>query len=312
MSARTLIYGTIAIDTLITPGGQANAVLGGSGPYAALAARLISDQIDLYGVVGDDFPPAYRSALELRGVSLQHVATVPGQTFAWTGRYEQDMNNRTTVSTTEGVQESWRPQLPPALRACGLAVAANVTPPLQYAMLEQCDPEAFAVADFMKSWIMREPEYTRKLLARVDLALMNDEEAQEFARTESSLEAGYAMLDAGPAWAIVKHGSAGSTLFHRTPEGDVRLFRCPAWPLLHPQDPTGAGDSYMGALVGCLTLSRSGKCVSWEDMTRGVAVATVVAGAVCEKFGTVSLFALTRSELSQRLNQFREITQWCN
>lgn len=310
MSARALIYGTIAIDTLITPGGQANAVLGGSGPYAALAARLLSDQLDLLGVVGDDFPDAYRSALEVRGVSLQHVSTKPGRTFAWTGRYEQDMNNRTTVSTTEGVQEHWRPLLPEELKQNGLAVATNVTPPLQYALLEQCSPSAFAMADFMKSWIIREREYTKKLLARVDMAFMNDEEAQEYAQTDSSLEAGYALLDAGPAWAVVKHGSAGSTLFHREPGGEVRLFRCPAWPLLHPQDPTGAGDSYMGALAGYLTHCVEGKQVGWEEMKRGVAIATVVAGAVCEKFGTVSLFALSRTELAKRIEAFRQMTAW--
>lgn len=310
MSARALIYGTIAIDTLITPGGQVNAVLGGSGPYAALAARLLSEHIDLLGVVGDDFPREWGLALETRGVSMQHVATLPGRTFAWTGRYEQDMNHRSTVSTIEGVQEIWRPQLSEPLSKSGLVVAANVTPPLQYALLEQCDTAAFSMADFMKSWIERERDYSRKLLARVDMALMNDEEAQEYAGTDSSLEAGYALLDAGPAWAVVKHGSAGSTLFHRTPGGEVRLFRCPAWPLPHPQDPTGAGDSYMGALAGWLTHCMEGKSVSWADMTRGIAFATVVSGAVCERFGTISLFSLSRSELARRMEQFHEMTAW--
>lgn len=310
MSARALIYGTIAIDTLITPAGRAESVLGGSGPYAALAARLLTPDIDMLGVVGDDFPEAYGRALEVRGVSLQHVARCPGKTFAWVGRYEEDMNNRTTVSTEEGVQETWRPQLPPHLREAGLVVAANVTPPLQYALLEQCCPQAFTMADFMKSWIIREREYTRKLLARVDMALMNDEEAQEYARTDSSLAAGYALLEAGPAYAVVKHGSGGSTLFHRTPGGEVRLFRCPAWPLPHPVDPTGAGDSFMGALAGALTHSLRGKAVSWESLTRGMAIATVVAGAVCERFGTVSLFSLSRSELAARIESFRAMTAW--
>ena len=310
MSARALIYGTIAIDTLITPGGQVNSVLGGSGPYAALAARLLSDSLDLVGVVGDDFPAAYRSALELRGVSMQHVEQHPGRTFAWTGRYEQDMNNRSTISTIEGVQETWRPQLSEPLSKSGLVVAANVTPPLQYALLEQCDRAAFAMADFMKSWIERERDYTDKLLARVDMALMNDEEAQEYAGTESSLAAGYALLEAGPAWVIVKHGSAGSTLFHRTPEGEVKLFRCPAWPLPHPQDPTGAGDSYMGALAGCLTHSLVGKQVPWDALKQGIALATVIAGAVCERFGTVLLFNLSRTDVAERLQAFREMTAW--
>ncbi len=310
MSDKALIYGTIAIDTLITPTGRANSVLGGSGIYAALAARLVTSDMALVGVVGTDFDNKYRLAMEARGVSMRYVEEQEGQTFAWTGQYEDDMNNRTTVSTIEGVQETWEMKLPDELRSCTLAVATNVTPPLQHRMLTQCTDATFRMADFMKSWIIREREYTHKLLETVDLALMNDEEAREYAGTEDSLEAGYKILEAGPRYAIVKHGSAGSTLFHRTPEGDIKLFRCPAWPLVNPVDPTGAGDSYMGALAGYLTHCLNGGNPSWEDMKRGVAMATVVAAAVCEKFGTVSLFALTREELARRMETFREMTAW--
>ena len=310
MSDKALIYGTIAIDTLITPAGRANSVLGGSGIYAALAARLVTSDMALVGVVGTDFDNKYRLAMEARGVSMRYVEEQEGQTFAWTGQYEDDMNNRTTVRTIEGVQETWEMKLPDELRSCTLAVATNVTPPLQHRMLTQCTDATFRMADFMKSWIIREREYTHKLLETVDLALMNDEEAREYAGTEDSLEAGYKILEAGPRYAIVKHGSAGSTLFHRTPEGDIKLFRCPAWPLVNPVDPTGAGDSYMGALAGYLTHCLNSGNPSWEDMKRGVAMATVVAAAVCEKFGTVSLFALTREELARRMETFREMTAW--
>lgn len=310
MSNKALIYGTIAIDTLITPAGRANSVLGGSGIYASLAARLLTDDMSLVGVVGTDFPAEYGLAMAARGVDMQHVAQVEGKTFAWTGKYEDDMNNRTTVSTIEGVQEHWRMQLSDELKDCAIAVATNVTPPLQYRMLEQCEKACFRMADFMKSWIIREREYTHKLLSKVDLALMNDEEAREFAGTDDSLEAGYKILEAGPRYAIVKHGSAGSTLFHRTAGGDVRLFRCPAWPLLHPADPTGAGDSYMGALAGYLTHCVNAGNPAWKDMKTGVAIATVVAAATCEKFGTVSLFSLRREELAERIAAFRAMTTW--
>ena len=310
MSNKALIYGTIAIDTLITPAGRANSVLGGSGVYAALAARLLTDDMALVGVVGADFPQEYTLAMQARGVDMQHVAQVAGQTFAWTGKYEDDMNNRSTVSTIEGVQELWQMQLTDELKNSAIAVATNVTPPLQSRMLEQCEKACFSMADFMKSWIIREREYTHKLLSKVDLALMNDEEAREFSGTDDSIEAGYKLLEAGPRYAIVKHGSAGSTLFHRTPEGDVRLFRSPAWPLMHPADPTGAGDSYMGALAGYLTHCINGGTPSWEDMKTGVAIATVVAAATCEKFGTVSLFSLKREELAERIAAFKAMTSW--
>ena len=310
MNGRALIYGTIAIDTLITPGGQVNSVMGGSGPYAALAARLVTDKMDMVGVVGDDFPAAWEQALELRGVSMKHVAHEKGQTFAWTGKYEDDMNNRTTVSRTEGVQEHWVMQLPQELQECSIAVATNVTPRLQNRMLQQCPHACFRMADSMKSWLEREPDYALELLKNVDIMLMNDEEAQFWAQTDDSLEAGEKLLAAGPRYAIVKHGSAGSTLFHRTPEGEIKLFRCPAWPLKHAQDPTGAGDAYMGALAGYLTKCLNGGNPRWEDMKRGVAIATVVAAAVCEKFGTISLFSLGLHELARRIAAFQEMTNW--
>ena len=310
MSDRALIYGTIAIDTLITPAGQVNSVLGGSGVYAALAARLITAEADLVGVVGDDFPKEFSMALEARGISLQHVDRAPGRTFAWTGKYEQDMNLRTTVETVEGVQEHWRIRLPEKLQKARLVVATNVTPPLQYRLVEQCREAQFVMADFMKSWIEREPEYTQKLLERVDMALMNDEEARTYAGTEDSIEAGYRLLAAGPRYAVVKHGSAGATLFHRIPEGDTRLFRCPAWPLEHPKDPTGAGDSFMGALAGHLTGCLNDGHPEWEAMKSGVALANIVAACTCEKFGTVSLFSATRAELAERIHRFHAMTQW--
>lgn len=310
MSSHGFIYGTIAIDTLITPNGQVSSVLGGSAPYAALAARLVTDALSMVGVVGDDFPAAYGQALEARGVSMAHVARESGKTFAWTGRYEHDMNKRESVSTEEGVQEHWQPQLPDELAQAPLAVLCNVTPPLQYRMAECCKSALFTMADFMKSWILREREYTDKLLRRVDLALMNDEEARAYAGTDDSLEAGYKLLDAGPRYAVVKHGSAGATLFHRCADGEIQLFRCPAWPLVHPQDPTGAGDAFMGALAGYLCTRLNGGTPAWDDMKRGMALATVIAAAVCEKFGTISLFSISRKEVAERMARFREMTAW--
>ncbi len=309
-AARALFIGTIAIDTLQTPQGRANSVLGGSGPYAALAARLLSSDIDLLGIIGSDFPSEFALALETRGISLRHVERREGQTFAWCAEYEDDMNKRRTLSTTEGVQEGWQVQVPAALRGHELAVATNVRPHIQLAMLRQCEGARFSMSDFMQSWILREREAVDEILAIVDLALMNDEEACAFARTDDPLEAGYALLAAGPRYAVVKHGSAGATLFHRTPEGEIKLFRCPAWPLVHPKDPTGAGDAFMGALAGYLTSCLNGGNPSWDNMKRGIAIATVVAASVCESFGMVSLFSMSRSELARRIEQFYQMTSW--
>ncbi len=310
MSARALFIGTIAIDTLQTPQGRANSVLGGSGPYAALAAHLLSADIDLIGVIGSDFPSEFALALETRGLSLRHVERREGQTFAWCAEYEDDINKRRTLSTTEGVQEGWQVQVPQELRGHELAVATNVRPHIQLAMLRQCEGAQFSMSDFMQSWILREREAVDEILARVDLALMNDEEACTFARTDDPLEAGHTLLAAGPRYAVVKHGSAGATLFHRTPQGETKLFRCPAWPLVRPKDPTGAGDAFMGALAGFLTSCLNGGNPSWENMKRGIAIATVVAASVCESFGMVSLFSMSRAELARRIERFYQMTCW--
>ncbi len=310
MSGRALFIGTIAIDTLETPQGRANSVLGGSGPYAALAARLLTAELDLIGVVGEDFPAEFALALEARGLSLRHVERRAGNTFAWRARYEDDMNKRETLSTDEGVQEGWLPQLPAELQGHELAVATNVRPHIQLSMLRQCRGALFSMSDFMESWIHRERDAVDDILQCVDLALMNDSEACAFARTDDPLEGGHALLAAGPRYAVVKHGSAGATLFHHTEGGETRLFRCPAWPLVHAKDPTGAGDAFMGALAGYLTGRLRGGNPGWEDMKRGMAIATVVAAAVCEAFGMVSLFSLTRSELARRIEQFHQMTTW--
>lgn len=310
MADRALIYGTIALDTLITPEGKACAVLGGSGSYAALAARLVTDQMDLIGVVGDDFPAHFSHLLEDRGVSLRHVARQPGQTFAWTGCYEKDMNCRTTLSTTEGVQETWKMNLPPELQRHTLAVATNVTPRLQNQMLEQCRVSCFSMADSMSSWIQREPEYTTQLMRRVNLMLLNDEEACLLSRARNPIEAGYCLLENGAKALIVKHGSNGSTLFHRGNNKETHLFRCPAWPLAHPKDPTGAGDAYMGALAGYLVGRLNDGHPHWDDLKHGMAIATIIAAATCEEFGTTSLLRLNREEVNHRLAAFHSMTRW--
>lgn len=310
MEPRALIYGTIAIDTLITPRGQVSSVLGGSGPYAALAARLITPQAELVGVVGEDFPAAYTAAMEARGVSMAQVARVPGRTFAWTGRYEDDMNRRSTVETVEGVQEHWQMQLSEEQRRCAIACACNVTPRLQLAMLRQCTAAHFRMADFMESWILRERPQVDTILSMVDMALMNDSEVRAYTGCEDVLVAGERLLAAGPRYAVVKHGSAGATLLQRCANGERRLFRCPAWPLAPAQDPTGAGDAFMGALAGCLCACLNGGSPRWEDLKSAMAVATVVAGAVCEHFGTIGLFSLSRAELERRLARFHDMTCW--
>ncbi|MFI3243446.1 MAG: PfkB family carbohydrate kinase [Akkermansia sp.] len=289
-----LIYGTIAIDTLRTPHGDAQSVLGGSGVYAALSARLINPNQVLLGVVGDDFPPAYSEALEDKGVSMAHVCRMAGETFQWTGQYEDDMNNRTTISTTEGVQDIWQPRIPEELRDCSVMLSCNVRPDLQWQILEQGSPDALLIVDFMKSWLIREPAYVAAILAKSDIALMNEEEAAYFAQCEGLEQQAGKILAAGARYAIIKLGSKGSVLFHQN-AGGLQRFDCPAYPVTDATDPTGAGDSFMGVLGAYLCqqhAQRGGdaKVVLWTDLCEGMRLASRIAAIVCESFGTNSIF----------------------
>ncbi len=304
MKHQALIYGTIAIDTLCTPHGTAACELGGSGSFAALAARLVSRRIKLLGIVGTDFPLGFERALKRHRVGLRHVQKSAGRTFAWTARYEDDMNQRETLETVEGVQEFWQMKLTRSLQNSSVVAACNVTPRLQSQLLAQCSPQSFTMADFMKSWIERERDYVDSLLARVDMAFMNDEEAHAFAGTDDAAAAGEALLDSGPRFVIIKHGSEGSSLLMRESDGRKRQYDCPAWPLKKAVDPTGAGDAYMGAMAAwiCEHL-RAKRSLRWDDVCAGMHLAATIAAAVCESFGTHALLACTRKQIESRLKK---------
>ncbi len=300
-----LIYGTIAIDTLIAPTGIADSVLGGSGVFAALAARFATDKARLIGVVGTDFPADFRSALESNGVSMQHVDVLEGRSFAWTGRYEDDINIRETVETVLGVEEEWKLELPTALQQPAVAVVCNANPHHQLRMIEQCRGAGFIMLDTMKLWLTINPEEVKELLSKVDLVLMNEEEAEYFASTSDYLEAARAILAAGPRYAIVKLGSKGSMLVYKDAHGEEQVISCPAWVLDNAIDPTGAGDCFLGALAAFI--AENGVDMGHPQtmvMLRGLQYAATVAARVCEDMGTKSIIDFDKQELAERLMRF--------
>ncbi len=296
-----LIYGTIAIDTLYAPTGQAEEIFGGSATFAALAARLLSDKAQLVGVVGSDFPQEYRDLLHAQGVGMQHVDTLAGRTFAWTARYEDDINVRETIETVIGVQEHWEMTLPESLKDPAVAIVCNSSPELQERFIAQCRSPRFIMLDSMKLWMLLSPEKLRALLARVDLALMNEEEAEYFAGTSDLHEAGRALLAAGPRYAIIKLGSKGSMLFYADAQGELQVVTCPALYLENAIDPTGAGDCYLGALgayYGEHLLDQSTPTA--EQWLEAMRYASTVAACVCEGMGTTSLVTTTAEIIQQR------------
>ncbi len=306
--SRVLLYGTMGLDSVSTPTGEVVNEPGGSGLYAAMAARLTAYDAALLGVVGDDFPEAPLEKLAADGVDTRFLTHAAGKTFSWTARYEADMNHRTTLCTEEGVQETWSPVLPEELSDSGVLALTNVTPRLQMTLLQQfVQRPIFVVTDFMKTWIEREREYTEQLLSLSDLALMNEEEALTYAGVGDVASAGYRILSTGARFVIVKCGSEGSILFYRETDGRPceEGISLPAYRIAQTVDPTGAGDSYMGALCGCLSyVCRADRKPELRDILQAMAYATVTAGVCCTQFGTAALEKLTREKLEAAAKEY--------
>ncbi len=300
-----LIYGTIAIDTLIAPTGIADSVLGGSGSFAALAARFITDKAKLIGVVGTDFPADFRHTLESNEVSMQHVDVLDGRSFAWTGRYEDDINIRETVETVLGVEVEWKLELPESLQQPAIAVICNANPHHQLRLIEQCRGAGFIMLDTMKLWLTINPEEVKELLSKVDLALMNEEEAEYFAGTSDSVEAARAILAAGPRYAIIKLGSKGSVLVYNDAAGVEQVITCPAWQLENAIDPTGAGDCYLGALAAYIAEKKLDMSQPQSDqLLSALQCAAPVAARVGEDMGTKSIIDFDKQGLAERMMRF--------
>jgi len=241
-----LAVGSVALDTVETPEGRADEILGGSAVYFACAASLFTD-VRLVGVVGEDFPPEHLDFLRRRGVNTEGVAIEPGRTFRWHGRYHDDMNVRDTVDVQLNVFGAFDPVIPASFQRTGYVFLANARPALQLKVLDQVADGAFAMADTMNLWVERHRDELERLLGRVDGVLMNDEEARLLTGRRNLLLAGERIAAAGPQALVIKKGEHGALLF----AGDA-CTALPAFPVRDVADPTGAGDSFAGALMGCL------------------------------------------------------------
>ena len=241
-----LVFGSTALDSIITPKKKNPRLLGGSGSHAAVAASFFAAP-KLIGVVGTDFPRKYISLLERHKVNLRGLKIREGKTFHWAGEYEVNMNNRRTLSTELGVVEGYSPVLPAAHRKAKYILLANNPPGAQEAIIEQLDKPKFVVADTMDLWMNIAMNDLLSLLKRVDMLVLNDSEARQLTGDENVVSALPKLHKLGPKYVIVKKGEHGSILSSRR-----GLFVAPAFPLAKVEDPTGAGDSFVGAMVGYL------------------------------------------------------------
>jgi sugar/nucleoside kinase (ribokinase family) len=296
--------GSLALDSVQTPFGKVDDVLGGSSSYFSLAASTFTD-VRLVGVVGADFPSSHIDLLTARPVDVAGLQRVPdGKTFRWAGRYDYDLNVAHTLDTQLNVFADFDPSLPEAYCESEYVYLANIVPTLQLRVLEQVRNPRFVGLDSMNFWIGNEDtrrDLTR-VIERVTAVFMNDAEIRQFTGTYHVLRAARQILDLGPRVVLVKKGEHGALAVSR--EG---VFVMPAYPLEEVRDPTGAGDSFAGGFLG--HLAETGD-TSWTGIRRAMAYGSVVASFAVEDFSVQRLSGLTRDEVRQRLAQLREATSF--
>ena len=301
-----IIGGTIAIDNVTTPSSSAENLLGGSAAYASLAASYYCKPAHLVGVVGHDYPQEHLSMLESHGVSLAGVEHSEGASFTWTGEYHENMNERTTHLVGLNVLESWSVKIPENIAGCSIVVPANMSPDNQIEMIDQCTAEEkFVVADTMDLWIEIANDRLHEVLQRIDLLVINESEARELASDGNLIVAGEKLRTKGPRYVVIKLGEFGAILFGPNDS----IFRFHAWPLREIVDPTGAGDTFLGAMAGYLA-SLGGVNFTVTQIRDAIVRGSILASFTCEDFSTRRLETVTKKEIQQRLDGLKSMSHW--
>jgi len=285
-----LVVGSVALDTISSPAGEREEQLGGSAIYFSAAASYFSP-VRLVGVVGDDFPWDRVDFLRARGVDLDGLETAPGRTFRWRGAYPE-MGDARTLSTELNVFQAFRPEIPQAYRSSPVAFLANIDPDLQLAVLDQLEEAELVACDTMNFWIDSRPGRVFDVLGRVQMAFFNDAEVRSLAGEGNLPKAIRRVHAAGPQVVVVKKGEHGALMSH---EGS--LFAVPAFPLTEVRDPTGAGDSFAGGMMGYL---RSRNVFSSQTFKEALIYGTVMASFAVEEFGAEALMDLKDRQIQER------------
>jgi sugar/nucleoside kinase (ribokinase family) len=295
-----LVVGSTALDSIKTPYRENPRLLGGSGSHAAVAASFFAP-VNLVGVVGTDFPKRYLDLYRRRGIDLDGLQIKPGKSFHWAGEYEVNMNNRRTLSTELGVLADFSPVLPPAYQRTPYVLLANNAPSLQHHILNQLVRPRFVVADTMDLWLKTTLPDLLRLLRRIDAFVLNDSEARQLTGEANLITALRKIHHFGPTYVIVKKGEHGSIL-----SGPDGLFLAPAYPLTKVVDPTGAGDSFVGGMVGYLARARG---TIRAHLRQAVLHGSVVASFCCEGFGLTSTVKATPAAIRQRVHDLQRMAR---
>jgi sugar/nucleoside kinase (ribokinase family) len=301
-----LAVGSIAFDSIATPAGRVENVLGGSATYFSLAASYFTE-VRVVAVVGEDFAPEHESVFQRRGVDTRGIERAPGKTFRWGGQYLDSLNEAKTTFTELNVFERFQPRIPPEYADSQFLFLGNIHPSLQTAVGQKMEGVRLTGGDTMNFWIQGTRQELNETLKLVNVLLINDGEAKMLAGETNLPRAALKVLALGPQAVVIKHGEYGATIFFR--EGAFGIgrhpFRAPALPIDEVKDPTGAGDSFAGGFMGYIA---SEDKLNREVLKRALFYGGVMGSFAVERFGTERLQSLTRQEIDGRFQIFRELT----
>lgn len=301
--SKLVIVGTVAFDAIETPFGKTDKILGGAATYIGLSSAQFDIDPAIVSVVGGDFLQSDIQMLESKGINTQGLEVVKeGKTFFWSGKYHNDMNSRDTLATELNVLETFTPVVPDSYKDAQVVMLGNLHPMVQISVIEQMHDPKMVVLDTMNFWMDIALDDLKKVISKVDVITINDEEARQLSGAYSLVNASKIIMEMGPKYVVIKKGEHGALIFH-----EDEMFFAPAMPLAEVFDPTGAGDTFAGGFTGYL--AKTGD-YSFESMKRAIIYGSCMASFCVEKFGTQRMEHLTKKEIDSRLQKFKSLTQY--
>jgi len=296
-----LVVGSVALDSIETPFGNKKEILGGSATFFSISASFF-DKVNVIATVGEDFPKKYLKLLRDRKIGTNGIAVNKGKTFRWEGRYENDMNVAHTLATHLNVFQDFAPKIPDSLRDSKILFLANIDPDLQDSVLKQMNKPKLIACDSMNHWITSKKSSLERLLHKVDIFLLNDGEARQFSGESNLMKAAKAIVSNGPKSVVIKKGEHGVIYYSRSGH-----FIAPAYPLENVYDPTGAGDTFAGGVIGYL--SKAAK-INSSTIRKSMIYGSIMASFAVEDFSVNRLLSINIRDINKRYSDFKKLTRF--
>lgn len=302
--SKLVIVGAVAFDAIETPFGKTDKILGGPATFIGLAASQFEVDSAIVSIVGGDFPNEYLDMFKNRGIDISSLEVVQnGKTFFWSGKYHNDMNTRDTLATELNVLADFNPVVPEKYKNSKVLMLGNLQPSVQSSVIEQMNKKPdLVILDTMNFWMDTALEDLKKVIRKVDVITINDEEARQLTSEYSLVIAAKKIMGMGPKYVVIKKGEHGALLFFEN-----EIFYAPALPLKSVFDPTGAGDTFAGGFAGFLAQTED---FSFDNLKKAIIYGSALASFCVEKFGTERMLKLDKKELNDRILQFKNLTQF--